>query len=238
MRREHSLDELKREEARERILKAAAELFAQKGFDGTRISEIAELAEVNKALIYYYFENKQAILDSLLTSVMSQLADISMEFVRECIIPMIDDGRLDIIKNRFHFASEEARQRFSDEMLEHYAKAIDYMLSNRLLIRIMVLESLKDGKHQFSLFRFLELLEKRPENIIYQTIRDADPDYDYAEDTVFFRFFFSLMPLVSIAAYYDDYKERSALDDKAMLDMILKGIELFNIHTYYDHTAG
>ena len=132
MRREHSLDELKREEARERILKAAAELFAQKGFDGTRISEIAELAEVNKALIYYYFENKQAILDSLLASVMSQLADISMEFVRECIIPMIDDGRLDIIKNRFHFASE-ARRRFSDEMLEHYAKAIDYMLSNEAL---------------------------------------------------------------------------------------------------------
>lgn len=235
---ENHLSKAVREEARERILRAAMELFAQKGYDGTRINEIAEMAEVNKALIYYYFDNKQAILDSLLTSVMKQLADISMEFVHDCVIPMIDDGRLDIIKNQFHFASAEAQQRFRSEMLEHYAKAIDYMLNNRLVIRIMMLESLKDGKHQFSLFRFLELLEKRPENIIYQTIRDADPDYDYAEDTVFFRFFFSLIPLVSIAAYYDDYKERSMLNDEAMLDMILKGIELFNVHTYYDYLAG
>ena len=34
------------------ILNAAEELFQQKGFDNTRIDEIAEKAEISKATIY------------------------------------------------------------------------------------------------------------------------------------------------------------------------------------------
>jgi len=54
-----------REEAKERIIAASIKQFSEKGFDGTRVNEIAESADVNKALIYYYFENKEAILDQL-----------------------------------------------------------------------------------------------------------------------------------------------------------------------------
>jgi AcrR family transcriptional regulator len=41
-------------DARERIIKAATQLFSQKGYDATRVSDIATAADVNKALIYYY----------------------------------------------------------------------------------------------------------------------------------------------------------------------------------------
>jgi TetR/AcrR family transcriptional regulator len=44
--------------ARERILKAAKEIFSEKGFDGARMDPIAQTAGVNKALIYYYFKSK------------------------------------------------------------------------------------------------------------------------------------------------------------------------------------
>lgn len=41
-----------------RILKAASKLFAEKGFEGTSIRDIAAAAEVNLAAINYHFKNK------------------------------------------------------------------------------------------------------------------------------------------------------------------------------------
>lgn len=40
------------------ILKAAKTLFIKKGFAGTSISQIANLAKINQSLIYHHFENK------------------------------------------------------------------------------------------------------------------------------------------------------------------------------------
>lgn len=61
--------------ARERILTAAAELFARNGFDGTPTSRIAEQAEVPKGLIHYYFRRKQ----DLLTALVERLPDETIE---------------------------------------------------------------------------------------------------------------------------------------------------------------
>lgn len=44
-----------------RILRAATEIFSRKGFDGTRIAEIAQRAELPKANVYYYFPSKEDI---------------------------------------------------------------------------------------------------------------------------------------------------------------------------------
>ncbi|WP_139491501.1 forespore capture DNA-binding protein RefZ [Brevibacillus dissolubilis] len=52
---------------KERILQAAAVLFDAKGFNGTTVRQIAEAAGVNLALISYYFQGKQGLLESLLT---------------------------------------------------------------------------------------------------------------------------------------------------------------------------
>lgn len=43
------------------ILKAAIEVFSRRGFDGTRISAIAEASGLPKANVYYYFQSKEAI---------------------------------------------------------------------------------------------------------------------------------------------------------------------------------
>ncbi|GAA4619706.1 TetR/AcrR family transcriptional regulator [Saccharopolyspora hordei] len=51
--------------ARERILEAAGELFAEHGFEATPTSRIAERAEVPKGLIHYYFRRKQDLLTAL-----------------------------------------------------------------------------------------------------------------------------------------------------------------------------
>jgi AcrR family transcriptional regulator len=49
-------------DARERILNAAQQLFASRGFDGTPTKEIAWEAGVPSGLVFYYFPTKRALL--------------------------------------------------------------------------------------------------------------------------------------------------------------------------------
>src|SRR6476620_770241 len=53
-------------DARARILRAAERLFAEKGFAATSVHEITEAASVNKALLYYYFEDKHSLYVGLI----------------------------------------------------------------------------------------------------------------------------------------------------------------------------
>jgi len=55
-------------EAREHILRAAKKEFAARGFQGARMATIAETAGVNKALIHYYFDNKESLYVEILES--------------------------------------------------------------------------------------------------------------------------------------------------------------------------
>lgn len=48
------------------ILHVAEELFASKGFEGTSVRDIAQKAEVNVAMISYYFGSKEKLLQSLI----------------------------------------------------------------------------------------------------------------------------------------------------------------------------
>ncbi len=54
------------EESRAAILHAAAQEFAQHGIAGARTDEIAREAHVNKALLYYYFKDKETLYGAVL----------------------------------------------------------------------------------------------------------------------------------------------------------------------------
>jgi AcrR family transcriptional regulator len=58
----------KMSDKREHILNVAEELFAEKGFDGTSVRDIAQQAGVNLAMISYYFGSKEKLLESLIES--------------------------------------------------------------------------------------------------------------------------------------------------------------------------
>jgi len=54
------------EERKRSIIDAARPLFAEKGFHGTSIREIARAADVSEALIYKHFPSKEALYEELL----------------------------------------------------------------------------------------------------------------------------------------------------------------------------
>ena len=49
-------------EKRERIVRAARQLFLSKGFHATTTSEIAELADVAKGTLFFHAKSKEALL--------------------------------------------------------------------------------------------------------------------------------------------------------------------------------
>ena len=66
--RDVSRKRLSRDERRARILDAAARVFADRGYDGATLDEIAEAAEISKPVIYDHFESKKDLHISLLDS--------------------------------------------------------------------------------------------------------------------------------------------------------------------------
>lgn len=50
---------------RDAILDHAEQLFAERGFAGTKVRDIATAAQVNQALVSYYFGGKQALFDAV-----------------------------------------------------------------------------------------------------------------------------------------------------------------------------
>ena len=50
---------------RERILAAATEVFARRGFHGARVADIAEAAGIAYGLVYHHFRNKDEILAAI-----------------------------------------------------------------------------------------------------------------------------------------------------------------------------
>ena len=57
------------------ILLAAALEFAEKGFGGARVDEIARRANVNKATLYYRIGDKEAVYHAVLDHVLGHIAD-------------------------------------------------------------------------------------------------------------------------------------------------------------------
>ena len=59
----------KKEALRRNVLEAASRLFAQRGFGGTNLQDIAESLGISRPALYYYFKSKEDILTSLVEEV-------------------------------------------------------------------------------------------------------------------------------------------------------------------------
>jgi TetR/AcrR family transcriptional regulator len=77
----------KPEESRAAILQAAIREFAREGIAGARTDAIASSAKVNKALLYYYFRDKDALYGAALEQVFRERDQHLMPILAENIPP-------------------------------------------------------------------------------------------------------------------------------------------------------
>ncbi|MDN5562898.1 MAG: TetR/AcrR family transcriptional regulator [Luteococcus sp.] len=69
-------------ETRRRIIQAASELFAEQGYTGTSMDQIAKSAGVSKGTIFYNYKNKADLFEHLISEFAAAIAD-QIEMARQ-----------------------------------------------------------------------------------------------------------------------------------------------------------
>ena len=78
----------KAEITRQFLLKTALEVFSEKGYAATRLSDIAEAAQVTRGAIYHHFGNKKELFICLFQKQFDTFFDIMTEILSENISPI------------------------------------------------------------------------------------------------------------------------------------------------------
>jgi TetR/AcrR family transcriptional regulator len=110
------------EDTRKRILRMGEQVFAEKGYSGARVAEIADKAELDKRLIFYYFSTKQGLYAAVLE-----------EFFKD-VEPLVSE----LLQKRKDASMEIDMRGLMENM-------IDFIQRNRLPVRILFREILDGG---------------------------------------------------------------------------------------------
>ena len=87
------------ESQREMILEGAAELFAQRGFHGTSMNEVADACGLSKATLYHYYRDKSELLVSIADGHVSRLVELCDSVRGDASVRPVE--RLSVLIERF-----------------------------------------------------------------------------------------------------------------------------------------
>jgi len=114
--------------SRQRILDAAIPVFARKGRYGAHMEDIAALAHINKAMIYYIFHNKDELYLEVLKLVLSK--------ANESILPVTDS----LLKNRGDYVTV---------ISDYLSLQLDFFSENQNYTKILV-DAMSSGTEEIS----------------------------------------------------------------------------------------
>lgn len=188
------------EKTRNKILSTAEKLFAQKGYDGTSVQDIAKAAAVNKALIYYHFKNKQDIIDSLFRRTLDEMFTMAGSPV-----------------NR---ESDEPSDETVEERVTHI---IEFLSSKKKILTVMLMESLKNDKDgHFSLFRCADLIIKENVSEMIHKLEKHHGKKADRDELLIHEFFTGFVPIVFFAIFKDKWAEFFECDKQRMTGLFSK----------------
>ena len=75
------------QDKRQALRQASAALFAERGYDGASVTDIAEAAGVSKALVYHYYANKEDVLVDIIESHLKDLLDAVKAVTQDSLSP-------------------------------------------------------------------------------------------------------------------------------------------------------
>lgn len=103
------------EGAREAILNAAEEVFAEHGFDGARIDAIAAAAGYNKSLIFQYFGDKLGLYAEVVRRIDQEMTGLQPRV----LAPLFVDEAIATDPHKFRVLLETIVRTLFDYLLEH-----------------------------------------------------------------------------------------------------------------------
>ena len=181
-------------DATKKILQVAEELFSEKGFNGTSVNMIAEKAGVNKALIYYYFKDKNDIVNSLFESIIQE-SDKGLSRYTES---SSGHGHLDKIKEE-----------------------INFLLKKQNVLSVMLMESLKgDDQNNY----FFQCAESVIKHACSNQTEAGDKESQYSPEmlrTLAYEFFTGFVPIVSYVVFRDKWCQYFKCSTDELIDYFL-----------------
>lgn len=184
------------------ILNAAEKLFAEKGFDGARVSEIADEAGVNKALIYYYFDSKEDILDSLFSILINQVITLFKNNILELDLENEDD--FDI---------------FLDILINHIENKRD-------ILRVAMTESMKKTGKKSIIIKIAEMLISSEIETMRQIVLEKGIDFPGDEREILVaEFFTGVLPVVNYILFRDEFIENFNMTEREYKEYFLKAFK-------------
>jgi TetR/AcrR family transcriptional regulator len=194
------------EETRASILQAAMREFAQEGVAGARTDAIAHAARVNKALLYYYFKDKEALYGAVVDQIFAGLAERVLAALSSDLPPC-------------------------QKYLAYVGAHFDYIASNPVLPRIAQREWMSAGRNASPHLRrivrlylrpiFLKVSEVLREGAAAGEFRPVDPVQFVPSTVAIVVSYFANAPLIAMMAPGDPLSpERIAARRAAVLDFV------------------
>lgn len=111
---------------RDRIIEVSLELFAQRGFSGVSVRDIAGAVGVRESALYKHFKNKQDILDQIIVEMQNRIKNAYIEQqVPETVMEDVTAGYKELSKDKL---KDIAWQLFclytKDTMVSNYRKLL------------------------------------------------------------------------------------------------------------------
>lgn len=83
----------------EKIKIAAEKLFMEKGFSGTRTRDIAEAANINLALLNYYYRSKENLFNMIIMEKLDKFINLMIEILNDKSTSFAE--KIDLMVNRY-----------------------------------------------------------------------------------------------------------------------------------------
>jgi TetR/AcrR family transcriptional regulator len=194
------------EESRAAILEAAAQEFAEHGIAGARTDAIAREAHVNKALLYYYFEDKETLYGAVLDNAFSGL--------KSTVFKVLDSGLAP-----------------KDKILAYVGAYFDFIASNPLYPRLMQREMMRAREGETQQFEklvkayiqpiFMRVSQVLQEGIARGDFRPVKPEHFVPSIVAMIVFYFSSAPMMQrIVGFNPMAPQRVAERRAAVLDFV------------------
>ncbi len=190
------------EQTRTAILQAAVREFAREGVAGARTDAIARAAKVNKALLYYYYRDKDALYGAALDHVFQERNEFLMRVLAEDIPP-------------------------GQKILRYVGAFFDYLAEHPLHREMVQREMLARGSQMQRIVKlylkpiYLELVKVLREGIASGIFRPVDPLQFLPSMVAVIVHYFGTAPMMKVMTQEDPLSpERLAARRAAVLDFI------------------
>src|SRR5271169_1405601 len=194
------------EESRAAILEAAAKEFSENGIAGARTDAIAREARVNKALLYYYFKDKETLYGAVL--------DDAFSGMRSKVFQVLDSD----LPPR-------------EKIMAYVGGYFDFIASNQIYPKLMQREMMraKEGHSQHIdrlVKTYFQPIYKRLRELLHQGIADGefrpvDPVHFIPSMLAMIVFYFSSAPVMRRIVHFNPLTpQRIAERRAAVLDFI------------------